>query len=63
MLKNKKMTNLQNIKKEFPIFSNYPKLVYLDNAATTQKPKQVLDALNDFYTKSNANVHRGIHKL
>jgi cysteine desulfurase/selenocysteine lyase len=38
-------------------------LVYLDNAATSQKPRQVLDALDDYYTRHNANVHRGIHVL
>ena len=38
-------------------------LVYLDNAATSQKPRQVLDALNDYYERHNANVHRGVHVL
>jgi cysteine desulfurase / selenocysteine lyase len=38
-------------------------LVYLDNAATTQKPRAVIDALTDYYTSSNANVHRGVHHL
>jgi cysteine desulfurase/selenocysteine lyase len=38
-------------------------LVYLDNAATTQKPQAVLDALTRYYTESNANVHRGVHQL
>src|SRR3954465_9209445 len=38
-------------------------LVYLDNGATSQKPRQVLDALDDYYTRHNANVHRGIHVL
>jgi cysteine desulfurase / selenocysteine lyase len=38
-------------------------LVYLDNAATSQKPRAVLDALNDYYERDNANVHRGIHEL
>jgi len=40
-----------------------PEPVYLDNAATTQKPRQVIDALVDFYTNTNANVHRGVHTL
>ena len=39
------------------------KLVYLDNAATSQKPRQVLDALNEYYEQHNANVHRGVHVL
>ena len=40
----------------------YP-LVYLDNAATTQKPKMVLDAINRYYSYDNSNVHRGVHFL
>src|SRR5829696_186659 len=39
------------------------KLVYLDNAATSQKPRQVLDTLNDYYEVHNANIHRGVHRL
>ncbi len=54
------------IRKDFPILStmvnNHP-LVYLDNAATTQKPQAVLDALTDYYLHYNANVHRGVHHL
>lgn len=54
------------IRKDFPILStmvnNHP-LVYLDNAATTQKPQVVLNALIDYYTHYNANVHRGVHNL
>lgn len=50
-------------KSDFPIFDAYPNLVYLDNAATSQKPQVVIDAISDFYKTSNANVHRGIHKL
>src|SRR5204862_5493474 len=38
-------------------------LVYFDNAATSQKPKVVLDVLNHFYTQDNSNVHRGVHEL
>lgn len=50
----------------FPILNtkvNGKRLVYLDNAATTQKPVQVIEALSEYYNKGNANVHRGIHKL
>lgn len=62
----KKMLNTEEIRKEFPILEQkvYGKpLVYLDNAATTQKPQCVIDAQNEVYTTFNANVHRGIHHL
>jgi cysteine desulfurase/selenocysteine lyase len=55
-----------SVKDDFPIFKrriNGHPLVYLDNAATTQKPQVVLDALIDYYTNHNANVHRGNHTL
>lgn len=55
-----------SIKSDFPIFKrqiNGQPLVYLDNAATTQKPQVVIDALVDYYSKHNANVHRGNHTL
>ena len=51
---------------DFPILSrtvNGKRLVYLDNAATTQKPQVVIDAMNRYYTNSNANVHRAVHTL
>ncbi len=51
------------IKKQFQIFKNQPTLVYLDNAATTQTPHIVLDAMNEYYTSYRANVHRGIYDL
>lgn len=54
------------IKKDFPILDrriNGKKLVYLDSAATAQKPRQVLKAIDDYYRLHNANVHRGIHTL
>ncbi|MEC8814019.1 MAG: cysteine desulfurase [Pseudomonadota bacterium] len=55
----------KEIRSEFPIFSSVgnQNLAYLDNAATTQKPKKVIDALVDFYSTSNANIGRGIYKL
>jgi len=58
--------NAEAIKKDFPILDqivNDEPLVYLDNAATTQKPKQVLTAIEDYYFRDNANVHRGVHTL
>ena len=50
-------------KNDFPFFYSHPELIYLDNAATTHKPQQVLDALLKFYTVSNANMHRGVYRL
>jgi cysteine desulfurase/selenocysteine lyase len=50
-------------KEEFPIFRNNPGLVFLDSAASAQKPKEVIDAMSDFYSSSYANIHRGMYKL
>lgn len=52
-----------NYRQDFPLLDTYPQLAYLDNAATTQKPQAVITAINDYYCKTNANVHRGIYKL
>ena len=60
------MFNINKVRADFPILSRevYGKpLVYLDNAATTQKPLMVLDAMRDEYLNVNANVHRGVHYL
>jgi len=60
------MLSVESIRKDFPILRskmNGKQLVYLDNAATTQKPKQVIKAIEDYYKKYNANIHRGIYKL
>lgn len=60
------MISADKIRQDFPILFqevNDEPLVYLDNAATTQKPKAVLDALKDYYEHENANVHRGVHTL
>ncbi|GIU68165.1 MAG: cysteine desulfurase [Candidatus Pacearchaeota archaeon] len=54
---------VHTLKKDFPIFKNNPGLIYLDNAATSQKPKQVIDVLKKFYEKEYANVHRGVYRL
>ena len=60
------MINIDDIRKQFPILDTEVhghRLVYLDNAATTQKPQSVIDALGDYYTHLNANIHRGAHHL
>lgn len=55
--------NSRKIKKDFPIFEERPQLCYLDNAATTQKPDKVIDAVKDFYSKNNSNIGRGLYDL
>jgi len=58
--------DLEAIRKQFPILSrevNGKPLVYLDNGATTQKPWRVIQAINQYYTHQNANIHRGVHRL
>ena len=58
--------NVDEIRKDFPILNRevngYP-LVYFDNAATSQTPKQVMEAIVDYYSNYNANIHRGVHSL
>ena len=59
-------SKIQSVRNDFPILSRsiYGKpLVYFDNAATTQKPRTVIDAISNYYLKDNANVHRGVHYL
>lgn len=61
-----KRFDVQHVRKQFPILEREVKgkpLVYLDNAATSQKPQQVIDALVHYYSYQNANIHRGIHSL
>ena len=61
-----KKINVNEIRKDFPILSrkvNGKPLVYLDNGATSQKPQVVIDAINNYYTNDNANIHRGVHTL
>ncbi len=58
--------NPYEVRKDFPVFERVidgKRIVYLDNAATSQKPKQVIEAIREFYEKYNANVHRGLHTL
>ncbi len=54
--------NIEEIKKDFPIFKN-KNITYLDSGATTQKPVQVINAINEFYNNYNANPHRGAYSL
>ena len=54
------------IKEEFPILSkkvNNKSLIYLDNASTTQKPKTVIETIQNYYESTNSNIHRGVHHL
>ncbi len=51
------------LRKDFPIFKHNSNLIYLDNAATSQKPQQVIDIIKDFYEKGYANIQRGVYKL
>ncbi len=55
--------NVSALRNEFPIFQHHPELAYLDNAATTQKPRAVIEAERFFYENLNANVHRGAYRL
>lgn len=54
---------MNQCKTDFPIFDNNPSLVYLDNAATSQKPQSVINAISSYYENHCANVHRGVHQL
>ena len=58
--------NVHEIRKDFPILNrkiNGKSLVYFDNAATAQTPKQVIDVIVNYYSLYNANIHRGVHQL
>lgn len=60
------MANIEAIRADFPILQesvNGKPLVYFDNGATSQKPRQVIDAISNYYQAYNSNVHRGVHKL
>src|SRR5580692_671901 len=65
-IKESHLLDVERIRRDFPILDQtvygYP-LVYLDNAATTQKPESVLRAMDDYYHTINSNVHRGVHYL
>src|SRR6185503_1147620 len=59
--------DVARVRADFPILSQTTRsghpLAYLDNAATTQKPRQVIEAVTRFYTSGNANIHRGVYEL
>jgi cysteine desulfurase/selenocysteine lyase len=57
------MINPKEIRKDFPIFENNPNLIYFDNTATTQKPRQVIEKIKEVYEKYYANIHRGVYKI
>ncbi len=60
------MYDVDEIRRDFPILDRSiggKRLIYLDNAATSQKPRRVLDALTEYYEEHNANIHRGVHRL
>ena len=57
------MLNVSKIKTDFPIFTKYPDLVYLDSAATSQTPERVIAAMDSYYRESRGNVHRGGYAL
>lgn len=65
-IKSQSLLDSVRIKNDFPVFHrivNGKPLVYLDNAATTQKPKSVIDCIGNYYTNHNSNIHRGVHTL
>src|ERR1039457_3931785 len=65
-MKDSKQINWAKLREDFPILNQQvhgKPLIYFDNAATSQKPRAVIDALVHYYEHDNANVHRGIHEL
>src|SRR5205823_11021414 len=57
------MTLPRELRDDFPLLARRREIVYLDSAATSQKPRAMLDAMRRFYETSNANVRRGVHRL
>src|SRR5260370_6543582 len=53
----------RGLRREFPIFTSHPDLVFLDSGASAQKPRAVIDGLAEFYRNDYANVHRGVYQL
>jgi cysteine desulfurase/selenocysteine lyase len=66
ILSNETAFDVMRIREDFPILKTLVRgkpLIYLDNAATTQKPQQVIDSLSEYYSSTNSNIHRGVHTL
>ncbi|HMT12757.1 MAG TPA: aminotransferase class V-fold PLP-dependent enzyme, partial [Ignavibacteria bacterium] len=62
----KKIFDVDEVRRDFPILNREIEgkpLVYLDNAATSQKPASVIDAISDYYSRYNANIHRGVYSI
>lgn len=57
------MLNTSEIRASFPIYKNHPNLVYLDSGATSLKPQEVLDKMNEYYSNYGVNIHRGVYEL
>ena len=57
------MKNIKKIRQDFPFFNHNPDMIYFDNAATTHKPNNVIEAISKYYSYYNSNVHRGIYKI
>ena len=57
------MFNVNRIRNDFPMIRNNPNLAYFDSSATSFKPQSVIDSINEYYTKYNANIHRGDYDI
>lgn len=57
------MLDVEKIKRDIPLFQNYPNLIYLDSCATTLKPRYVLDKMDEYYQEYGVNIHRGVYEL
>ncbi|MEO0262006.1 MAG: aminotransferase class V-fold PLP-dependent enzyme, partial [candidate division WOR-3 bacterium] len=55
------MFDAKKIREDFPIFKKSPNLVYFDSAATSQKPRIVIETIKEFYEDYNSNIHRGVY--
>ena len=57
------LSDVEELRRDFPLFEKHPDIAYLDNAATTQKPGRVIERERKFYQEENANIHRGLYSL